>query len=47
MTELEMQIIQAMRVASEEQLTKALEFLCQIESEEKHAAALRAKSEAV
>jgi hypothetical protein len=39
MTELEMQIIQAMRNASEENLARALAFLCRIELEEKPAAA--------
>lgn len=40
MTELEMQIIEAMREASDENLTKALEFLCRIELEETLAAGL-------
>ncbi len=47
MTELEMQIIQTMRNASEENLARALAFLCQIELEGKRAVAPQAKNEAV
>lgn len=39
MSELEMKIIMALRNANEENLTKALAFLCRIELEEKLAAA--------
>lgn len=38
MTELEMQIIQAMREASEENLARAMDYLCQIETTKTHAA---------
>lgn len=40
MTELEIQIVQAMREASDERLAMALAYLIRLESEETHAAVL-------